>query len=75
MTAENRVSDPLEAALGWHHCQKGPLVNPKLEQHTDAVRALIRRAQQVFGSDVTPIEPPVLSADCDLEDNLGRGHF
>jgi hypothetical protein len=49
-------------------------VNPKLEQEADAVLGLVRRAQQVFGGDVSPIEPPALAAARDVEDGLGRGY-
>lgn len=50
-------------------------MNPKLAQEADAVLGLVHRAQQVFGGDVPPIEPPTFAAGCDLEDNLGRGYF
>jgi hypothetical protein len=49
-------------------------VNPKLEQQADAVGELVRRAQQVFGGEVPPVEPPVFAAERDLEDDLGRGY-
>lgn len=49
-------------------------MNPKLEQEIDAVLGLVRRAQQVFGGKVSPVEPPVFAAERDLEDDLGRGY-
>jgi hypothetical protein len=50
-------------------------VNLKLQQEADAVLGLVRRAKQVFGGDVPPVEPPVLGDGRDLEDHLGRGYF
>lgn len=50
-------------------------MNPKLQQETDTVLSLVRRAKLVFGGDVPPVEPPVLGDGRDLEDHLGRGYF
>jgi hypothetical protein len=48
-------------------------VNPKLEKQAEAVLGLVRRARQVFGGEVAPVEPPVFAARRDLEDDLDRG--
>jgi hypothetical protein len=50
-------------------------VNPKLKQEVETVLGVVARAQNVFGGDSTPPEPPVFSAPRDLEDNLGHGYF
>jgi hypothetical protein len=50
-------------------------VNPKLEQEADTVLGLVHRAQNVFGGDKPPTEPPQFAADRHIEDNLGRGYF
>ncbi|WP_375489660.1 hypothetical protein [uncultured Mycobacterium sp.] len=46
-----------------------------LEQQVDHVLAVLSRAQQVFGGDDPPVDPPVFAASRELEDNLGRGQF
>jgi hypothetical protein len=50
-------------------------VNPKLEQEVETVLGVVARAQNVFGGDSTPPEPPAFGAPRDLEDNLGKGFF
>jgi hypothetical protein len=50
-------------------------VNPKLEQETETVLAVVSRARDVFGGDAAPTAPPAFAADRDLEDDLGRGYF
>jgi hypothetical protein len=50
-------------------------VNPKLEREATTVLGLVSRAQNVFGADTAPIQPPDFAANRDIEDNLGRGYF
>jgi hypothetical protein len=50
-------------------------VNPKLEQEAETVLGLVARAQNVFGGDTPPTEPPEFAANRHIEDDLGRGSF
>jgi hypothetical protein len=51
------------------------IVNPKLELEAQKVLDVVSRAQNVFGCDTTPAEPPAFAARRDIEDDLGRGYF
>jgi hypothetical protein len=50
-------------------------VEPALLHQASDVLALLDRAQQLFGGDRPPADPPAFVAPVDLEDNLGRGWF
>ena len=50
-------------------------MEPALQQQASEVLALLNRAQQLFGRDEPPADPPAFVAPADLEDNLGRGWF
>jgi hypothetical protein len=50
-------------------------VDPALLQQASDVLAVLNRAQQLFGGDRPPADPPAFVAPADLEDNLGRGWF
>lgn len=50
-------------------------MNPKLEQEAKTVLGVVSRAQNVFGGDTPPTEPPEFAAPSDLEDDLGKGYF
>jgi hypothetical protein len=50
-------------------------VNPKLKQEADTVLGVVSCAQDVFGGQIAPTEPPGFAAGRDIEDNLGRGYF
>jgi hypothetical protein len=46
-----------------------------LHQHARTVVGLLTRAQQLFGGDTPPADPPAFAAPPDLEADLGRGRF
>jgi hypothetical protein len=50
-------------------------VDPALLHQASNVLALLNRAQQLFGRDRPPADPPAFVAPADLEDDLGRGWF
>lgn len=46
-----------------------------LQQQVGTVLDVLSRAQQVFGGDRVPADPPAFIAPRDLEDDIGRGCF
>ena len=46
-----------------------------LHQEASNVLGLLSRAQQVFGGQAPPADPPAFVAPPDLEANLGRGRI
>jgi hypothetical protein len=50
-------------------------VDSKLTEEARKVLTVVSHAQNVFGGDVAPVEPPAFRGDRTLEDNLGLGHF
>jgi hypothetical protein len=50
-------------------------VDTALHQETTNVLGLLSRAQQLFGGDTPPADPPAFVAPPDLEDDLSRGWF
>ncbi len=46
-----------------------------LHQEATNVLALLSRAQQLFGGDAPPADPPAFVAPPGLEADLGRGWF
>jgi hypothetical protein len=46
-----------------------------MERQVNHVLAVLSRAQQIFGADRAPADPPTFAPAPDIEDNLGRGHF
>ena len=46
-----------------------------LHEETTNVLGLLNRAQQLFGGQATPADPPAFIAPPDLEADLGRGWF
>ncbi len=50
-------------------------MDPALLHQASNVLAVLNRAQQLFGGDQPPADPPAFVAPADLEDDLGRGWF
>jgi hypothetical protein len=50
-------------------------VDAALHQETTNVLGLLSRAQQLFGGQAPPADPPAFFAPADLEADLGRGWF
>lgn len=46
-----------------------------LEAQVQHALGVLARAQNVFGGDQPPVDPPVFAACRELEDNVGRGYF
>ena len=46
-----------------------------LHQQVTHVLGVLSRAQQLFGGDVPPADPPAFAAPPDLEADLGGGWF
>jgi hypothetical protein len=46
-----------------------------LQQQTNTVLSLLARAQNVFGGERPPADPPAFVAPADLEDDLGCGRY
>jgi hypothetical protein len=50
-------------------------VDAALHQEAANVLGLLSRAQQLFGGDRPPVDPPAFAAASDLEADLGGGWF
>lgn len=46
-----------------------------MQRQVEHTLAVLSRAQQVFGADRAPDDPPAFAAAPDIEDHLGRGRF
>jgi hypothetical protein len=55
--------------------RKDRAVEPVSDQFLERVLAALSRAQQVFGGQSPPADPPNFMADRGLEDHLGLGYF
>jgi hypothetical protein len=55
--------------------RKGWAVDAALHQVATNVLGLLSRAQQLFGGDAPPADPPAFVAPPELEADLGRGWF
>ena len=61
-----RLADTSREGLG---------VNVAVKAQVHHVLGVLTRAQNVFGGDRAPADPPLFAPVRDLEDDLGRGHF
>jgi hypothetical protein len=50
-------------------------VDAALHQEASNVLGVLSRAQQLFGGQALPADPPAFVAPTDLEADLGRGWF
>jgi hypothetical protein len=50
-------------------------LHPGLEQELNTLLGVVSLAQKAFGGERAAAIPPRFAPRCDLEDDVGRGHF